>query len=57
MSLRKVIQDLIRHSEQHQKSEVTEKLPSCRECYLLPDFKADNLLLKRLITTGMINQW
>src|SRR6266540_1805906 len=37
MSLKKAIQDLITHSEQHQAGSVSEKLPSCRECYPLPD--------------------
>src|SRR6266508_2201975 len=35
MSLKKAIQDLINHSKQHQEGPVSEKLPSCRECYPL----------------------
>ncbi len=45
MSLKKVIQDLINHNEQHQKGPVLEKLLSCRECYPLPDFEADDLFV------------
>ncbi len=55
MSLKKAIQDLINHSEQHQKELVTEKLPSCRECYPLPDFEADNLFVKFWNTYQIIN--
>ncbi len=42
MSLRKAIQDLIHYSKQHQEGEVTERLPSYRECYPLSDFEADD---------------
>ncbi len=45
MSLRKAIQDLINYNEQHQEGELTEKLLSCRECYLLLDFAADDLFV------------
>jgi len=46
MSLKKAIQDLINHSEQHEEGPVSEKLPSCRQCYSLPDFKVDDLFVK-----------
>ncbi len=42
MSLKKAIQDLINYSEQHQEGLVSERLSSCRECYPLPDFEADD---------------
>jgi len=42
MLLKKAILDLRTHNKQHQKGEVIEKLPSCREYYLLQDFKTDN---------------
>ena len=42
MSLKKAIQDLINYNEQYQEGEIVEKLPSCRECYSLPDFEANN---------------
>jgi len=42
MSLKKAIQNLINYSEQHQERQVTEKLPNCRECYLLLDCEANN---------------
>ncbi len=45
MLLRKAIQDLIHHNKQHQKDEVTKKLPSCRECYPLLDFEVDDLFV------------
>jgi len=45
MSLRKAIQDLINHNEQHQEDEVIEKSLICREYYLLSDFEADNLFI------------
>ena len=45
MSLRKAIQNLINHSKQYQEREITEKLPSCRECYPLLDFEADDLFV------------
>src|SRR6266498_3292272 len=46
MSLKKAIQDLINHSEQHQKGLVSGKLPSCRECYLLPEFESTDPFVK-----------
>ena len=55
MSLKKAIQDLIDHSELHQKGLVLEKLPSCRKCYPLPDFKADDLFVKFWNTYQIIN--
>src|SRR6266540_6517915 len=55
MSLKKAIQDLINHSEQHQKGPVSEKLLSCRECYLLPDFEADDLFVSFWNTYQIIN--
>ncbi len=45
MSLKKAIQDLINYNEQYQEDEVTEKLSSCRECYLIADVEADDLFL------------
>ena len=55
MSLKKVIQDLINHSEQHQEGEVTEKLLSCWECYPLPDFEADDLFVSFWNTYCILN--
>ena len=55
MLLKKAIQDLINHSEQHQKGPVSEKLLSCRECYLLPDFEADDLFVSFWNTYQIIN--
>src|SRR6266508_1042382 len=55
MSLRKAIQDLINHNEQHQEGLVIERLPSCRECYLLPDFEADDPFVKFWNTYRIIN--
>ncbi len=55
MSLKKAIQDLINHSEQHQEGPVLEKLPSCRECYLLPDFEATDPFVKFWNTYRIIN--
>ncbi len=46
MSLKKAIQDLINHSEQHQEGPVLKKLPSYRECYLLPDCEATDPFVK-----------
>src|SRR6266498_6112391 len=55
MSLKKAIQDLIKHSEQHQEEPVPEKLLSCRECYPLPDFEADDLFVSFWNTYQIIN--
>ncbi len=55
MLLKKAIQDLINHSEQHQEGLVLEKLSSCRECYLLPDFKATDPFVKFQNTYRIIN--
>ncbi len=55
MSLKKTIQDLINHSEQHQEGPVSEKLPSCRECYPLPDFEADDSFISFWNTYQIIN--
>src|SRR6266542_6124043 len=46
MSLKKAIQDLINHSEQHQEGPVIERLPSCRQCYPLPDFETTDPFVK-----------
>ena len=46
MSLKKVIQNLKNHSEQHQEGEISEKLPSCKKCYLLPDFTAEDPFIR-----------
>src|SRR6266498_1160779 len=55
MSLKKAIQDLINHSEQHQKGSVLGKLPSCRECYLLPEFESTDPFVKFWNTYRIIN--
>src|SRR6266540_4319884 len=55
MSLKKAIQDLIHHSEQHQEGPVIEKLPSCRECYPLLDFEATDPFVKFWQTYRIIN--
>src|SRR6266498_1698337 len=55
MSLKKAIQDLINHNKQHQEELVLEKLPSCRECYPLPDFEKDNPFVKFWQTYRIIN--
>src|SRR6266496_6179751 len=55
MSLKKAIQDLIEHSEQHQEGQILEKLPSCRECYPLPDFEAIDSFVKFWNTYRIIN--
>src|SRR6266511_4969092 len=55
MSLKKTIQELINHSEQHQEGPVSEKLPSCRECYLLPEFESTNPFVKFWQTYRIIN--
>src|SRR6266540_4959251 len=55
MSLKKAIQDLITHSEQHQEGPVLEKLPSCRECYLLPDCDTTDPFVKFWNTYRIIN--
>src|SRR6266540_2084201 len=55
MSLKKAIQDLINHSEQHQEGPVLEKLPSCRECYPLPDCELTDLFVKFWNTYRIIN--
>src|SRR6266498_5052996 len=46
MSLKKAIQNLINHSEQHQEGPVLEKLPSCRECYPLEDLESTDPFVK-----------
>src|SRR6266508_5764860 len=55
MLLKKAIQDLIHHSEQHQEGPVAEKLPSCRECYPLPDFEVTDPFVKFWQTYRIIN--
>src|SRR6266496_3473587 len=55
MSLKKAIQDLINHSEQHQEGPVAERLPSCRECYLLPDCESTDPFVKFWNTYRIIN--
>ena len=55
MSLKKAIQDLINYSEQYQEGEVIEKLPSCRECYSLPDFETDNPFVSFWNTYRILN--
>src|SRR6266498_2488717 len=55
MSLKKTIQDLIEHSEQHQEGPVAEKLPSCRKCYPLPDFEATDPFVRFWQTYRIIN--
>jgi len=55
MSLKKAIQDLINHSEQHQEGLVSEKLPSCRECYPLPEFESTDPFVKFWQTYRIIN--
>src|SRR6266540_2048512 len=55
MSLKKAIQDLIHHSEQHQEGPVLEKLPSCRECYPLPDFETTDPFVRFWQTYRIIN--
>src|SRR6266498_424119 len=55
MSLKKAIQDLIKHSEQHQEGPVLEKLLSCRQCYPLPDFETTDLFIKFWQTYRIIN--
>ncbi len=55
MSLKKAIQDLINYSEQHQEGPVLEKLLSCRECYLLLDFKPSDPFIKFWNTYQIIN--
>ena len=55
MSLKKAIQDLINHSEQHQEGLIPKKLPSCRECYPLPDCETDDLFVKFWHTYQIIN--
>src|SRR6266511_3063167 len=55
MSLKKAIQDLINHSEQHQERPVLKKLPSCRECYPLPEFESIDPFVKFWQTYRIIN--
>ncbi len=55
MSLKKAIQDLIDYSEQHQEGPVREKLPSCRECYPLPDCESTDPFVKFWNTYRIIN--
>ena len=55
MSLKKAIQNLINHSEQHQEGPVAEKLPSCRECYPLPEFESTDPFVKFWQTYRIIN--
>src|SRR6266540_7041903 len=55
MSLKKAIQDLINHSERHQEGLVIEKLPSCRECYPLPDCELTDPFVKFWTTYRIIH--
>src|SRR6266498_1929412 len=55
MSLKKAIQDLINHSEQHQEGPVEDKLPSCRECYPLSEFESTDPFVKFWQTYRIIN--
>src|SRR6266511_6419645 len=55
MSLKKAIQDLIDHSEQHQEGSISEKLLSCRECYPLLEFEATDPFVKFWQTYRIIN--
>src|SRR6266511_92944 len=55
MSLKKAIQDLINHSKLHQEGPVLEKLPSCRECYPLPDCESTDPFVKFWNTYRIIN--
>src|SRR6266542_569593 len=55
MSLKKAIQDLINHNEQHQEGPVLEKLPSCRECYPLLDCETYDPFVKFWNTYRIIN--
>ena len=55
MSLKKAIQDLINHSQQHEEGPVLEKLPGCRQCYPLLDYKIDDLFVKFWQTYQIIN--
>src|SRR6266542_666516 len=55
MSLKKAIQDLINHSEQHQEGPVLKKLPSCRECYPLSDCDTTDSFVKFWNTYRIIN--
>ena len=55
MSLKKAIQDLINHSEQHQEGPVSEKLLSCKEYYPLPDFEVNDPFVKFWQTYQIIN--
>ena len=55
MSLKKAIQDLINHSEQHQEGLVPEKLPSCREYYPLPNCDTEDPFVKFWNTYQIIN--
>src|SRR6266540_4016394 len=55
MSLKKAIQNLINHSEQHQEGPVSEKLLNCRKCYLLPEFESTDLFVKFWNTYQIIN--
>src|SRR6266540_4304690 len=55
MSLKKAIQDLITHSEQHQEGPVLKKLPSCRECYPLSDCDTTDPFVKFWNTYRIIN--
>src|SRR6266542_490785 len=55
MSLKKAIQDLIKHNKQHQEGPVSERLPSCKEYYPLPDFEATDPFVKFWQTYRIIN--
>src|SRR6266540_1055765 len=55
MLLKKAIQDLTNHSEQHQEGPVLEKLPSCRECYPLSDCESTDPFVKFWQTYQIIN--
>ncbi len=55
MSLKKAIQDLADHSKQYEEGPVLEKLPSCRECYLLIDIESTDPFVKFWNTYRIIN--
>src|SRR6266498_3777404 len=55
MSLKKAIQDLIDHNEQHQEGLVSEKLLSCKECYPLLEFESTDPFVKFWQTYRIIN--
>src|SRR6266511_2881332 len=55
MSLKKAIQDLIKHNKQHQEGPVSERLPSCKEYYPLPNFELTDPFVKFWQTYRIIN--